>query len=227
MTPQHHVPEDALCEYTAGAASEPAALAIACHIALCAACAARARALEAVAGNLLDEQAGAELAAGALESMLARLDAPPEPKQVAAAQVPAAPAFLASAELPRPLLRALGASKPAADWRMVIPGVRAVDVAIDASAGAPDATVRVIAFKGGVTIPLHDHGGPEHIVVFTGALEEKGRRFARGDISIRNSGERHEQRAAAGEPCIALVVNEGKLQPLTLRGRLLLALSRR
>ena len=38
MTPQHHVPEDALCEYTAGAASEPAALAIGCHIALCAAC---------------------------------------------------------------------------------------------------------------------------------------------------------------------------------------------
>ena len=149
-----------------------------------------------MAGNLLDEQAGAELASGALESVLARLDAPPEPKQVAAAPVPAAPAFLASAELPRPLLRALGASKPAADWRMVIPGVRAVDVAIDASAGAPDATVRVIAFKGGVTIPLHDHGGPEHIVVFTGALEEKGRRFARGDISIRVSGERHEQRAA-------------------------------
>lgn len=226
MTPEHHVPEEALCEYTAGAASEPAALAIACHVALCAACAERARALEAVAGNLLDAQAGAELAPGALESVLARLDAPPEPKHVAAAPVPVAPAFLTAAELPRPLLRALGGGKPATDWRTVVPGVRAVDIAIDASAGAPDAVVRLISFKPGVTIPLHDHGGPEHIVVFTGALEEQGRRFARGDISIRGAGERHQQRAADGEPCIALVVNEGKLQPLTLRGRLLLALSR-
>jgi putative transcriptional regulator len=226
MTPQHHVPEDALCEYTAGTASEPTALAIACHVALCAGCAARARVLEAVAGNMLDAQAGAELAPGALESVLARLDAPPEPKDVAAAPVPAAPAFLAGAELPRPLLRALGGGKPATDWRTVVPGVRAVDIAVDPSAGAPDAQVRLIAFKAGVTIPLHDHGGPEHIVVFTGALEEEGRRFARGDISIRGPGERHEQRAAPGEPCISLVVNEGKLRPLTLRGRLLLALSR-
>ena len=88
-------------------------------------------------------------------------------------------------------------------------------------------TIRLIAFKPGVTIPFHDHGGPEQIVVFTGALEEEGKRFERGDISIRDSGERHEQRVAPGVPCIALVVNEGKLQPLTLRGRLLLALSRR
>jgi putative transcriptional regulator len=226
MTPQHHVPEDALCEFTAGAASEPAALAIACHVALCAECATRARALEATAGNILDAQPGADLAPGALEAVLARLDAAPESKHVAVAPVPAPPPFLANAGLPVPLLRALAAGKPAADWRMVIPGVRAIDIPIDPSAGAPDASARVISFKGGVTIPLHDHGGPEHIVVFTGALEEEGRRFARGDISIRSPGERHEQRAAAGEPCISLVINEGKLRPLTLRGRLLLALSR-
>ncbi len=107
-------------------------------------------------------------------------------------------------------------------WRLVIPGVRAINLPV----GAADDVVRLIAFKGGITIPLHDHGGPEHIVVFSGALEEEGARFGRGDISIRESGERHQQRVAPGEPCIALVVNEGKLQPLTLRGRILLALSR-
>ena len=90
--------------------------------------------------------------------------------------------------------------------------------------------MRLVRFKGGVTIPFHDHGGPEYIVVFTGALEEKakddGRRFGRGDVSIRLPGERHEQRATPGEPCVALVVNEGALRPLTLRGRLLLAIAR-
>ena len=66
----------------------------------------------------------------------------------------------------------------------------------------------------------------DEALVFTGAIEETGRRFARGDLATRERGEQHEQRIAGGELCVALVVNEGPLVPLTLRGRLLLALSR-
>ena len=125
--------------------------------------------------------------------------------------------------LPRPLRAFWGGSAETANrWRFVVPGVRAIDLPV-----APgDARARLVAFKGGITIPLHDHGGPEHIVVFTGALEERDGRFARGDISIRTAGETHQQRVAPGEPCVALVVNEGALRPLTLRGRLLLAIAR-
>ena len=52
---------------------------------------------------------------------------------------------------------------------------------------------------------------------FTGALEERsdGQRFGRGDVSIRMPGERHEQRATPGEPCVALVVNELGLTPVS------------
>jgi putative transcriptional regulator len=218
--PNHHVPEEGLLEYVAGAATDPASLAIACHVSLCAACAAQAVALEAIGGSILETSPGEPLDAGALQATLARLDAAPEPAPVARGMVEA-PGFLSAFGLPSPLLRSLPAQ--VADWRFVVPGVRAVDLPV-ASGGA---TARLISF-GGVTIPLHDHGGTEYVVVFSGALEEKaeGKRFGRGDISIRETGERHEQRATPGEPCIALVVNEGKLRPLTLRGRLLLALAR-
>ena len=218
----HHAPEEMLLEYVAGTSTDAAALSTACHVALCAACAARVAELEAVGGGFLDAGGVEPLAPGALEAVLARIDAPPQARAEAAA-VPAAPAFLTEFQLPRPLLRRLAEAPAVSDWRFVVPGMRAVDL----PAGAPGVTMRLIAFKPGVTIPFHDHGGPEQIVVFTGALEEEGKRFERGDISIRDSGERHEQRVAPGVPCIALVVNEGKLQPLTLRGRLLLALSRR
>jgi putative transcriptional regulator len=217
----HHVPEEMLLEYVAGASTDGAALAIACHVALCDACAARVAELEALAGGFLAAGGDAPLAPGALEAVLARIDAPPQPRAEAQV-VPTAPAFLAEYDLPRPLLRRLAEGSAGSDWRFVVPGVRAVDL----PAGAPGVTVRLIAFKPGVTIPIHDHGGPEQVVVFTGALVEEGKRFERGDISIRDAGEQHEQRVAPGTPCIALVVNEGKLQPLTLRGRLLLALSR-
>jgi len=217
----HHVPEEMLLEYAAGTCTDAASLAIACHVALCAACRARVGALEEVGGRFLDAGAAAPLAPGALEAVLARIDAPPQPRAEAAA-VPPAPAFLAPYDLPRPLLRRLTETPVGSDFRFVVPGVRAIDL----PAASEGVTIRLINFKPGVTIPIHDHGGPEKVVVFTGALEEEGKRFERGDISIRDVGEQHEQRVAAGEPCIALVVNEGKLQPLTLRGRLLLALSR-
>ena len=218
----HHVPEEMLLEYVAGTTTDGAALATACHVALCDVCAARVAELEAVGGGFLDAGGVEPLAPGALEAVLARIDAPPQPRDEACA-APACPAFLAEFRLPRPLLHRLAEVPAVSDWRFVVPGMRAVDL----PASAPGVTIRLIAFKPGVTIPFHDHGGPEQIVVFTGALEEEGKRFERGDISIRDSGERHEQRVAPGVPCIALVVNEGKLQPLTLRGRLLLALSRR
>ena len=218
----HHAPEEMLLEYVAGTSTDAAALATACHVALCDACAARVAELEAVGGGFLDAGGGEPLAPGALDAVLARIDAPPQPRAEAGA-VPGAPAFLAEFGLPRPLLRRLAEAPAVSDWKFVVPGMRAVDL----PTSAPGVTIRLIAFKPGVTIPFHDHGGPEQIVVFTGALEEEGKRFERGDISIRDSGERHEQRVAPGVPCIALVVNEGKLQPLTLRGRLLLALSRR
>jgi putative transcriptional regulator len=219
--PRHHIPEEGLLEYVAGASTEPASLAIACHVSLCPNCAAQTAALAAVGGSILEASGGQALAPGALESTLARLDAAPQSRAEATA-VGAPPAFLSAFGLPSPLVRNL---PPAvADWRFVVPGVRAIDL----PTASADTTVRLISFGGGVTIPLHDHGGTEYVVVFSGALEEKaeGKRFARGDISIRLTGERHQQRATPGEPCIALVVNEGKLRPLTLRGRLLLALAR-
>jgi putative transcriptional regulator len=218
---RHHVPDDQLLAHAAGTASDAAALAIACHVALCAECAARTGELEALGGALLSEGGQAEVAPDALAAVLSRIDGSPEPREQAAAS-PEVPELLRPYGLPRPLRRLLARGSSPVRWRFVIPGVRAIDLEV----GTPSDAVRLIAFKGGISIPLHDHGGPEHIVVFTGALEEDGARFGRGDISVREPGERHEQRIAPGEPCIALVVNQGKLQPLTLRGRLLLALSR-
>jgi putative transcriptional regulator len=220
--PTHHVPDHGLVEYVAGACTDGAALAFACHLSLCASCAAEAAALEDVGGRILEASDGETMAPGALEALLARLGTTPQLGSPAAETL-TSPAFLAACGLPAPLLRAL---PPVDGWRTVIPGMRVVDLPFAPPGGA----VRLVRFKGGVTIPLHDHGGPEYIVVFTGALEEKdegdGRRFGRGDVSIRLPGERHAQRATPGEPCVALVVNEGALRPLTLRGRLLRAIAR-
>jgi putative transcriptional regulator len=219
MMPTHHVPEHGLLEYVTGACTEGAALAFACHLSLCPVCAAEVVTLERIGGIWLEAEARPTPPASVLEAVLSRLDETPQ--QVKREEASKAPDFLADCDLPAPLLRVLPRD---AGWRTVVPGMRVVDLPFAVPGGA----IRLVRFKGGVTIPFHDHGGSEYIVVFTGALEEKdeGRWFGRGDVSIRLPGERHEQRAAPGDPCVALVVNEGALRPLTLRGRLLLAIAR-
>ena len=130
--PTHHVPEHGLVEYVAGAATDGAALAFACHVSLCAPCAAEVAALENVGGTILEASPGQELAPGALESVLARLDKTPQ-LAASSGETVAVPGFLAGCDLPAPLLRAL----PSAEgWRTVVPGMRVVDLPLAVPGGA-------------------------------------------------------------------------------------------
>lgn len=212
--PVHHVPEEALVEYAAGACGAAAALAIACHAVLCEACGARVRALEDIGGAALDAGLAEPTAPGALEQALARLDRVVAPEVVEAE----AERLLAAHGVPRLVLPYLAAG---ASWRRLVPGITRMDLDV-----GPHATVaRLVNLQPGLEIPLHDHGGTEYTVIFTGALTDDQGRFARGDISIRDSGQRHVQTVEAGAPCVALVINEGPLVPLTLKGKLLTILS--
>lgn len=220
MTPLHHVSEEQLVEYAAGASSESAALAIACHAALCAACTARLRGLEALGGAALDAAVPQAPAPGALDGLLARLDeeAPPAPPVDAAAL-----GLLDAHGVPRVVLPYLTPEIAAAGWRRLVPGITRLDLRV----GPAAAVARLVNLRPDLEIPLHDHGGTEYTVIFTGALVDDQGRFARGDISIRAEGERHVQRVEAGEPCVALVINEGPLEPLTWKGKALSILAGR
>jgi putative transcriptional regulator len=214
MTPVHHVPEEELVEYSAGTSSEPAALAIACHAAFCGACVARLRGLDALGGAALAATNPQPTAPGALDSLLARLDGAP----IEAIPVDSGALKLLDAlGIPRVVLPYLPVGAADAGWRRLVPGITRIDL----RAGSTAAVVRLVTLKPGLEIPLHDHGGAEYTVIFTGALVDDQGRFARGDISIRAAGERHLQHVEAGEPCVALVINEGRLEPLTWKGKVL------
>src|SRR5262245_9931303 len=83
--PTHHLTDEWLVDYAAGAASEPVALLVATHLAYCPACRAAHGKLEAVGGALLNDIAPAEVSASAWSRLEALLDEPPQPtKRVAA-----------------------------------------------------------------------------------------------------------------------------------------------
>jgi putative transcriptional regulator len=94
--------------------------------------------------------------------------------------------------------------------------LRAIDLHIGSAWRA-----RLVRFRPGIPIPLHDHEGPEHTVVFSGGLDDDDGHLGRGDAATMLPGHTHRQRASLGEPCVALIVSEAPPRPLTLVGKVM------
>jgi putative transcriptional regulator len=215
-SPRHHFPDEVLMEYVAGTSIEAVSLAIACHASLCPSCRRRIRWLEHLAGALVDSARPVALRHDALERALAQLD------ESQHARTPAAPrpASVALSFLPQPLWSYLpelrGGRLP---FDSVVDGIGTIEFASITPKGG---TARMVELAPSLTVPSHDHGGPEYGVLFAGGLrEEDGREWHRGDVFYRLPGEVHVQEVLPGAACIALVVNEGSLIPLTPTGDVL------
>lgn len=221
--PRRHFSDDLLRGFAVGTASEGARLAIACHLAYCTVCREGAAAHEATLDALLGAPAAGPPRQAAAAPLRARLMA--ELEALPDVPVPSTPpgsgrhasATLAAdlQTLPLPLSKLL-LSQGAAAWRTLVPGLRAIDLEIPSAWRA-----RLVRFRPGLTIPLHDHGGPEHTVVFSGGLVDAGGHLDRGDATTMFPGDSHTQRTESDQPCLALIISEGPPRPLTTRGRLL------
>jgi putative transcriptional regulator len=214
--PLHHFPDDVLRSCAVGTASDGANLAVACHLTFCSTCRAETAAHETVLDALLRASAAA-LAPdrGGRDRLLA--DLPPAPP----APPPRPPAVLPRdmPQLPPPLVHRLTALGDAG-WRRLIPGIRAIDLGITSAWRA-----RLVCFRPGIPIPVHDHGGPEHTVVFSGGLDDDAGHLGPGDAATMMPGDAHSQRSSPGAPCVALIINEGPPRPLTILGRVLKAVT--
>jgi putative transcriptional regulator len=116
---------------------------------------------------------------------------------------------------PAPLREVLG-QIAGLRWRTLLPGLRVIDLPL----GEEGITARLLRFRRGFVVPLHDHAGPELTVVLSGSIADDAGAAVAGDVIARDPGDRHTQKVGDA-PCVALVVNEGPLVPLTRWGRLL------
>lgn len=212
-----------MLDQAVGAASDGAALAVACHLALCSPCRALSADLDTIGASLISA-AVPETAAGAgmprqevRARILADISSRPGAARVAAAVPTELPAAVLEdlPPLPPVLLRAIAAQAKVA-WRWMIPGIRGITLAKKGPY-----TARLLRLRPGVVIPRHDHGGAEYTVVFAGGLDDEGGHLGAGDALTMLPGDRHRQQASPGPDCIALVVNEAPPRPVNLLGRIL------
>lgn len=206
--PTRHPEDSLLMAYAAGSLPEAAALLVATHLAYCPLCRDEVGRFEAVGGALLDDVPPAEVEAGALDAVLAKLDGR-EP-----APAPA-PAFVEGT--PRPLRDYLGGTLEEVKWRRLIPGVRQAPIAVN----DPAARLGLLKIKSGSGVPEHTHQGGELTLVLHGWFTDKTGAYRRGDFAYADGDLTHRPVAGEGDDCVCLALSEGPMRLTGPLGRLL------
>jgi len=203
MTIHHHPSEATLLDYAAGSLGEGMSLLMAVHIALCPICQGEIAAAEAVGGGMLDELPPETLAEGAHGRILSRLDeAPPTPAKPPASRVD-------DPLLPGPLAAHFGKKLADLPWRMLMPGLRQVDLHPGRRRGA---NLRLLRLGPGRALPRHSHSGTELTLVLQGAFRDEIGRFARGDLAEVDGEVVHQPRVDGSEDCICLIATDAPLR---------------
>jgi putative transcriptional regulator len=195
----HHPDEVLLIAYASGTADEATSLVVATHLHFCADCRVDVGQLETIGGSLLEELAPRQLAAGALEAMLGRLD------QVAPYE---RPRRTPSCDGTPSVLRSyLGGDLRDVRWRRMGPHLSYAPLFRRGPVAA-----RLLRGTPGAQSGTHSHRGAEYTLVLQGGYTDETGSYAPGDLQVMGAGQRHNPVADSGEDCINLAVTTGRLK---------------
>ena len=211
MTIRHHLSDQLMMAYAAGSLPEAFNLIVATHVSLCDECRARLSGYDALGGVVMEQGAGVDMAAGALEAVMNR-SAQPEVRR-SPVQV--------STVFPEPLVGYVGGDLDRVKWRNIGMGVKQAILPTGKGASA-----RLLFIPAGKAVPDHGHRGTELTLVLQGAFSDETDRFGRGDLEIADQAMNHTPMADAGMDCICLAVTDAPLRFNTLIPRLLQPLFR-
>jgi putative transcriptional regulator len=196
---KHHLTDDLLMGYAAGALPEAFNLVVATHVSLCDECRARLASFDAVGGEVVADVAPIDLTEGSLAATMALIA---EGDISVKAATPRA-----SGVFPAPLQDYVSGDLSVVKWRKVGGGVS--QMILETS---DDATVRLLKIPAGTAVPDHGHRGLELTLVLQGAFVDEHDRFAAGDIEVANEDLHHTPVAEAGLDCICLSATDAPLR---------------
>ena len=205
--PSFHASDDLLMDYAAGSLSEPKAVLVATHLALCPACRATVGSYESIGGALIESISTDRVDTALRDSVLAQLDdiepeAPPMMTREALAQI--------DLRVPEPLRGYLGAGLDDLDWK-----TRGRVGELRLIRDHASHTSRLFRIKAGAPMPQHTHEGTELTLVLAGGFTDHDKHYLRGDVAAADETIDHRPIADAGEDCYCFAVTDA---PLRLTG---------
>ena len=197
---KHHLTDDLLMGYSAGALPEAFNVVVATHVSLCDECRARLGSFDAIGGEVVESVDAVDLAEDSLAAVMAMIDA--------TADAPVeTPSPRTSSIFPTPLQDYVTGSLDDVKWRKIGGGVSQAILPT-----SKDATVRLLKIPAGTAVPDHGHRGTELTLVLQGAFKDEHDRFGAGDIEVANEDLHHTPVAEEGEDCICLSATDAPLK---------------
>lgn len=209
---QHHPSSEILTQYAGGALHAGAMLVVACHIENCAVCRSEVSLWEGVGGALLGETAPQALSEGALDRMMAKLDAA-EPIPA----IPAIPDFLSRFDLPAPLK-----SRKIGRRRRITPNIWFAP--IDMPGEGSSRTYLVYANRN-TMLAEHTHVGREFTHVITGAFADTGGRYGKGDFACTDEAITHTPGVTEDAECLCVISADAPMRLTGLPARIIQSLT--
>ncbi len=194
---RHHISDDLLMGYAAGALPQAFDLVVATHVSLSDDARARLAGFESLGGAVISHMDEAEIEEDSLERTLEKI----------AGMAPAPKPQPSDGIFPAPLRDMVGGDEDAVRWRSVGMGAKQAVLHED-----KDASVRLLFIPAGQAMPTHSHRGTEVTLVLKGAYHDEEDRFGRGDIEIADQDLHHTPVAEEGEDCICLVATDARLR---------------
>lgn len=192
------IPEEMLIGYATGAITPGLALLTSAHLDACPESRGKVADIGAAGGALLLEECPAALSDGALEEVLAAIDAPaPDPE----------PRRLEPGPLPARLIEVIGLDFDRIPWKFRLPGLGEYEID-----GYGAEKVSLLRGRPGAGIPQHTHEGREATLVLTGLLQDGERLYRAGDVTVNDEHDEHTPRIVGTETCYCLVVMTGPLR---------------
>ncbi len=215
MTPRHHPTDEFLMDYAFGSAREPVALAVATHLAYCAACRSAVARYEDAAGAMLGDAEATEIGEGALQQVLDRLDMPE------AGFAPATDVGHVNAaggdDVPSPLRRYIDVPLERLPWRRRGRAFYEHRLLPDFSGY----NVKLLRIPSGHGTPFHRHEGTELTVVLSGGFRDESGHYLVGDLAQVDQTVMHSPVADDDGDCICLAVTDGEIHLAGPIGKLL------
>lgn len=197
---KHHLTDDLLMGYSAGALPEAFNVVVATHISLCDECRARLGSFDAIGGTVVENVDAVAMAKGSLAAVMAAIEATPDAPIIA-------PTPRTSSIFPTPLRDYVSGNLDDVKWRKIGGGVSQAILPT-----SKDATVRLLKIPAGTAVPDHGHRGTELTLVLQGAFRDEHDRFGTGDIEIANEDLHHTPVAEGGLDCICLSATDAPLK---------------
>ncbi|MDD7911044.1 ChrR family anti-sigma-E factor [Pseudovibrio exalbescens] len=201
----HHISDEMLMSYAAGALSEGASLFVASHIHMCKRCAQRVFTAEAVGGALIDELDGVPMSSGSFDDLMLRIENEPS-SDAAMERIESTPDL---SHIPEPLQLLLGKDYSELSWKSVAPGIKQFILPVGGNRGEK---TRLLKLSPGFVTPTHSHRGYELTMVMQGSYSDESGRYKVGDVQEADGEIDHQPIADTDEDCICLIYTDAPLE---------------